>query len=865
MNKHYDSSRPTGIARLRSLVTFRHHNPAARLLSTLVAFAIAMLLVAGIGPAYAVHDTGMFELDGNIAHNGTATYDWGNLFTASGARAVTPDPDNGPVLASDFNADAADPDPTYFTSNKDIEAIGDWGCTTLNNPTPKDDLQNAYAALVQVPANAPDNAGHKVLYLASERQTNNGDSFAGFWLLKDSSVGCSGSGSFGGTHTDGDILVLSNYTNGGGTQDVQVYRWSGNDATGSPVAIPSLSGSTCGVASPDSACAIANAATITSAWSPTSHASNTFVEAGIDLNVLLDVTGGGCFTTFLAETRSSQEITATLKDFAGGQFNTCPPAPLATTATPGGSLVAPGTSQHDVATLTAVGGRPVPTGSVEFFLCQPGDVTAEGCPTGGDQVGGAVTVAAGSATSANTTNDTTPGKYCWRAEYTPDEAGALQYLANTHTNSTTECFTVVHASPTIATQIAVTGEGLGFTTLGDTATLSGYAGSVTGETVSFDLYGPADPTCAGAPVFSTTGTLDGNGDATTTVTYQPTEAGTYTWIASYAGNALNDPATGACSDANESATIAAAHVDVSKSAVPAGPVSAGDVIGFDITVSNNGNFPATGVHVTDTLPAGADGVSGGDLDWSLDPAYPGCAITGAVGSEVLDCDLGTVDAHTTLPAIHISAVTSAVDCGVVKNKASVTTTNGTGDDSDLATVTVLCPSVSLAKTADAATVAAGQQIGFTVTASNAAGVGTAHGVVIDDPLPSGSGVDWSIASGPDNCSIQGSPPSETLHCTAVDLLAGESEVVHVVSGTSTASCKAYPNVASLTATNAPELTANATTTVSCPIVSPPQIPPLPPELPNTGGPDIWMVAAGLVLLLGGGTLVAGDRRRRRRS
>jgi LPXTG-motif cell wall-anchored protein len=36
-------------------------------------------------------------------------------------------------------------------------------------------------------------------------------------------------------------------------------------------------------------------------------------------------------------------------------------------------------------------------------------------------------------------------------------------------------------------------------------------------------------------------------------------------------------------------------------------------------------------------------------------------------------------------------------------------------------------------------------------------------------------------------------------------------------------------------------------------------------LPNTGGPDRWVLAAGLALLLAGATLVVGDRRRRRRS
>jgi large repetitive protein len=45
--------------------------------------------------------------------------------------------------------------------------------------------------------------------------------------------------------------------------------------------------------------------------------------------------------------------------------------------------------------------------------------------------------------------------------------------------------------------------------------------------------------------------------------------------------------------------------------------------------------------------------------------------------------------------------------------------------------------------------------------------------------------------------------------------------------------------------------------------APPEV--IPPTLPNTGGPDMWLVAAGLLLLLGGGSLVAGDRLRRRRS
>src|SRR5207245_9684307 len=120
---------------------------------------------------------------------------------------------------------------TYFSSNgagvKDIDAIANWGCKTQSNPLAKDNLLNAYGAFVQVPALAPHNAGDLVLYLGSERESNNGSPFAGFWLFQHL-VKCQPlTGTFSGSHTDGDLLVVSNYTNGGGTQDVELFKCSG--------------------------------------------------------------------------------------------------------------------------------------------------------------------------------------------------------------------------------------------------------------------------------------------------------------------------------------------------------------------------------------------------------------------------------------------------------------------------------------------------------------------------------------------------------------------------------------------------------------------------------------------------------------
>ena len=59
------------------------------------------------------------------------------------------------------------------------------------------------------------------------------------------------------------------------------------------------------------------------------------------------------------------------------------PSTTATTSTPTGGSVVPGTSVSDTATVSGSG--PTPTGTVDFFLCQPATVTANGgdCSAGG--------------------------------------------------------------------------------------------------------------------------------------------------------------------------------------------------------------------------------------------------------------------------------------------------------------------------------------------------------------------------------------------------------------------------------------------------------------------------------------------------
>ena len=88
---------------------------------------------------------------------------------------------------------------------------------------------------------------------------NNGDANVGFWFLQDPTVGCTaidppGTGggstaSFTGDHVDGDLLVVSEFTNGGVVNAINVYQWDG-DAGGALNTMPIASAADCASASP---------------------------------------------------------------------------------------------------------------------------------------------------------------------------------------------------------------------------------------------------------------------------------------------------------------------------------------------------------------------------------------------------------------------------------------------------------------------------------------------------------------------------------------------------------------------------------------------------------------------------------------
>src|SRR5262249_35349252 len=150
------------------------------------------------------------------------------------------------------------------------------------------------------------------------------------------------------------------------------------------------------------------------------------------------------------------------------------PIGRATSRETAGGREVPGTAETDSATVTGSQGGPTPSGTVDFFLCQPATVTANGgdCSAGGTKVGATKTLVNGSATSDQTASADTLaiGKYCWRAEYSGDGF----YNDSKHTNSTTECFTTVKQDSGTTTHSSTTSNTVGpGTTVSDTASVAG--------------------------------------------------------------------------------------------------------------------------------------------------------------------------------------------------------------------------------------------------------------------------------------------------------------------------------------------------------------------------------------------------------
>ena len=208
-----------------------------------------------------------------------------------------------------------------------------------------------------------------------------------------------------------------------------------------------------------------------------------------------------------------------------------------------------GGALHDTAHLSG-GSRP--TGKISFRLYGP---TNNGC-TGRPVFASTVNVAGNDDYASEPFTPKAAGVYQWVARYSGDARN--RPAGPTACDDVAEIVivrpaAVVPAVPVLSTTASPSPQ-LG-APLYDTAHLTG--GLDPGGAITFELFGPDDPSCAKPPAFTAAAAVDGNGAYRSAAFIVP-RPGTYRWVATYSGDEGNTAAgpTG-CADAAEAAVVAA--------------------------------------------------------------------------------------------------------------------------------------------------------------------------------------------------------------------------------------------------------------------------------------------------------------------
>ena len=690
--------------------------------------------ITGCGADGTIADASGFEdADGNLAIDTPGCMDWNGftpVWSGTAPFQTGTASNNGWTFVGATDAFNSTSDSIYAGGVKQDTVCP---ATVTGKANDKADLAAMYVATQRI-------GDQTYLMLAWERQldtTVQSDVFVSF-ELNQGNVSC-GTGSPFVERTVGDLLIEYNFQSGVSTIDVQ--EWDGT--TWVPLPTPPYE-------------AAVNSGTVTDTIRPDGPVDLTqfeFGEAGINLSAL-DLTGNGgkaceTFGSVLGSSRTSKSgDTAQLKDFVGPapfDVSTCV-APTTTTTLKNaadnstianGSSVPYGSSVYDTATLSNLITGETPTGKVQYTFFANGDCSGTGTDAG------LKTLVNGLAPQSDTQGPLAAGSYSFDA----------QYLSGNDPNysdsavSACEPFTVLKKSPTVSTLLSESTGNVG-DSVHDSATLNG-ATTDAGGTISYAVYSNDTCTTLVADLTPVNNTVV-NGVAPDSLSHTFNSAGTFYFQATYSGDNNNTgPVSSPCT--SEQLVINGADIQIVKTP-DAAQVSAGDQIGFTLTVYNDGDGDAHGVKLTDTLPVKAG------LNWSIAGQGSGWADSCSIDLGVLTCggtDGVTVPGNTSQAdstfTVHIISPTTTATgglcpggSGVITNTGDVTTTNdGSGESS--ASTCVAAPAIHIVKTADAAQVNVGSAIGFTLTVYND-GSGAAHGVTLSDTLPTNAGLSWSIAS-----------------------------------------------------------------------------------------------------------------------
>ncbi len=282
---------------------------------------------------------------------------------------------------------------------------------------------------------------------------------------------------------------------------------------------------------------------------------------------------------------------------------------------------------------------------------------------------------------------------------------------------------------------------------------------------------------------------------TATVT-APTQAGTLANTASVSSTTA-DPVPSNNSSSTSTSVTGAADLAITKTG-PATVVAAGGV-SYQLTATNNGPSDATGVSVTDTLPAGVTFVSATGTGWTCTN----------VGNVSVTCTMPLLATGATAPTITV-LVTAPAQSGSLSNTATVSSAtadpNPANNISVASTTVTASADLAITKTGPA-TVVAGGSVAYSLVVVNN-GPSDAANLSVADTLP--AGVTFVSASGAGwVCSNVG---NVSATCTRPALAAGVTAPTITVTVTAPAQAASLSDTASVASTTADPVPANNTST-----------------------------------------------------
>jgi uncharacterized repeat protein (TIGR01451 family) len=748
---------------------------------------------------------GTFELDGNATTQ--TTHDWDQVY-------------NDAVLHPGQNTSGSIPGAVGFVHNvvnksglgdgiiftggqsKDINDVNQWQWS-VGTPQDKANLSDVFAVAYSVPSGG---VNHTVINFGADRFANNGDTTLGFWFFQNP-VSENPNGTFSGSHTVGDILIVADFSSSVAT--INAYKWVGSGGdNGSLQSVPT---------NPNSLFAIVNTVNTPSGGWPFVDKSGTpnntflpgeFFEGGIDVTYLGLPND---FRSFLAETRSSTSVTSTLSDLIVDSTFTTLGADLSITKTDnnGGSsitgavgTVAPGAGETYTITVSNNGPSNVTGAGVvdtmpAFFTGDTWTATQSGgasgfSASGSGNIRDTVTMPAGSSITYTVTGTVSRSATGTLSNTATVTAPAGVYDPNLANNTATDNDMITPPN------LSVTDTGNGTLNSTDTArftiTVSNAngAGTALGVVLSDSLPDSAHlnwtsdaGTIAGGTLTDSIGNL-APGSSVTIHLSASTPAG---YSATLPDTATATPTNGSAATASATDTVLAPSLSVTNTGN--GTVNSTDTASFTITVTSaTGAGTAYGVVLSDPLPAG--------LAWTTS--------AGTISNGTLIDTIGNLAAGSSV-TIHVNAVTPSGYSATLTNTATATPTNGSAASAS-ATDVVKAPSLSVTDTGNG-TVNSTDTATFTITVSNAAGAGTAYGVILSDPLP--GGLAWTADAG----TITGGTLSDTIG----NLAAGSSVTIHVQAVTPSGYSGTLNNTATATPTNGSAASASATDVVKAPSLS----------------------------------------------